>query len=203
MFLLQKINYQGENCSSLNSWNLYDVGVWPFNVLFSLYSSLGRGDPHSATRGGQQVPLLLPHTTDGPEGGGLPGTVPWPHHPPGQTDPQHRHHDVHLRGGGLPARPLGPPPLLRARAPPSLVLILDESREARWTRFGRTSVEDDDQKKTKGQTVAGQPTNQTSIYPAAGPDVAFICQQRDAIEFERWEDSAGQVLRISTPGSIS
>lgn len=55
-----------------------------------------RGDPHAASRGRQQVPLVFPNFADGAQRGGLRGTVPRSHHPPGQTDPKHRDHDVHL-----------------------------------------------------------------------------------------------------------
>lgn len=103
----------------LKYWNIEsDIAIrnnLPFNTLSSFCFSNCRGDPHTATRGGQQVPLLLPDTTDSTQRGGLPGAVPRPHHPPRQADPQHGHHDVHLWGGGLSAWPLAQPPLSSKR----------------------------------------------------------------------------------------
>lgn len=70
------------------------------NSSFFFFSNC-RGDPHTTTRGRQQVPLLLPHSAHSTQGRGIPGAVPRPNHSSRQTDSQHGHHDVHIWGGGL------------------------------------------------------------------------------------------------------
>uniref|UniRef100_A0A8C5A2F7 Solute carrier family 25 member 36a n=1 Tax=Gadus morhua TaxID=8049 RepID=A0A8C5A2F7_GADMO len=84
----------------------HDAGRRHLQDLRHLVSLPTRGDPDAATRGGHQVPLLLPDPDPGAAGGGLPRAVPRPHHTPRQADPQHGHHDGHLRTGRLPAAQL-------------------------------------------------------------------------------------------------
>ena len=52
-------------------------------------------DAIARTRG--QIPLVLANTEAGLQGGGEAGSVPGARHAAGEADPQHRHHDGHLR----------------------------------------------------------------------------------------------------------
>uniref|UniRef100_A0A0E9U3Z6 Uncharacterized protein n=1 Tax=Anguilla anguilla TaxID=7936 RepID=A0A0E9U3Z6_ANGAN len=76
---------------------------------------------------GDQVPVFLPDTIYGYQGGGLPCPVPRSDHSPGAADPQHGNHDVHLRAGRLPAEWLAlPSPAQRERDPPRNNPIRDQ-----------------------------------------------------------------------------
>lgn len=120
MGITNRFNYFG--CSFNSDQKLT---LCPFSkcVLFC-FPPTCRSDPHPITRGGHQVSLLLPDFNHGAERGGVPRPVPWPHHPPGAPDPQHRHHDVHLRAGGLHPEWLNPvtPRVIHSPNPPHTLL---------------------------------------------------------------------------------
>ena len=67
-----------------------------------MFFSRSGADTDAGSR--DQVPLLLADTEACQQGGGEEGSVQGPGHPAGQADPQHRHHDGHLRADSLYAQ---------------------------------------------------------------------------------------------------
>ena len=66
---------------------------------------LYRGGADEAAGGRHQVPLLLADAGGGVQGGGPARPLPRPRHAARAPDPQHGHHDGHLRAHGLHAPP--------------------------------------------------------------------------------------------------
>lgn len=180
------LSYSGKlNSVSLADWLV--ISSESDSFLPSL--SYCRSDPHTATRRGQQVSFLLPNSAHGTQGGGIPGTIPWSNHPPGQTDPQHCYHDVHLWSGGLPAWPLTHQIcLLPVKSGRQLAsdwercLLASVDEKSKW-RPKETEDSLVDQERTIGKhrkkEIVISITTSSSLYQAAGTDRGrYMLQKR-------------------------
>jgi hypothetical protein len=78
------------------------------NILTRIFYS--RGGEDKVARGGLKVPRFCADPEHRGIGGRYPRRVPWSGHTAGASDPQHGHHDEHLRGRGVrPDAVHGPP----------------------------------------------------------------------------------------------
>ena len=92
---------------------LYENIFYVSNIYISYYTEylrftpdlLYRGGADEAAGGRHQVPLLLADAGGGVQGGGPARPLPRPRHAARAPDPQHGHHDGHLRAHGLHAPP--------------------------------------------------------------------------------------------------